>query len=234
MSDAAFWTWLKSHQAARPVISLEALIQGAGGPQATAVIGVDLIEGFCRNGPLASPRISALLSPTVKFLRDCHQQGIKDFFFPSDAHQADSPEFEAFPPHCIQGTTESQLALELRSLEFSHLFERVDKRSVASLTETPLGARLRGKELRTLICIGDCTDLCLYHLATGLRFLANSAGLAWNIVVPANLVATYDLPVDIAEEIGAMPHPGDIMHDLFLYHLELNGVKVITLGAPAG
>ncbi len=229
MNDTAFWTWLESHQAKRSVVNLETLIDGAGGPQATAIVGVDLLEGFCRTGSLASPRVHALVTPTIKFLKACHQHGIKNFLFPSDAHQKNSREFAAFPPHCIQGTPESELVRELRELDFSHLFERMDKRSVASLIQTPLSVRLQEQELRTIICIGDCTDLCLYHLATGLRFLANSADLPWNIVVPANLVATYDLPVDTALQIGALPHPGDLLHDLFLYHLELNGVKVITL-----
>ncbi len=231
MKDSQFWTWLSQHSQSRPSISLSDMIAGAGGPSRCAVVVVDLLEGFCHTGALASPRVAELVPRTVEFLHRCHQSGIRDFLFPCDAHQSDSPEFGAFPPHCIAGTVESEIVGQLRELPFSELFERVDKRSVSSLIETGLATRLQGDQFQKIFCLGDCTDLCLYHLACGLRFLANSSGLRWDIVVPADLVATYDLPVETALEIGAMPHPGDLLHEVFLYHLELNGITVVsTLG----
>lgn len=226
MRDAQFFEWLETRSAQRSPLDLRTLIQEAGGPSRCAVLVVDLVEGFCREGPLASPRVESLIAPTVEFLTACHAEGIETFLFPCDAHQDDSPEFQAFPPHCLAETEQSELVAELKALPFANLFERLDKRSVSSLVETGLATRLQGDQFQTLICLGDCTDLCLYHLATGLRFLANSDGLTWEVVVPANLVATYDLPVPLAQEIGAMPHPGDLLHDIFLYHLELNGIRV--------
>jgi hypothetical protein len=41
-------------------------------------------------------------------------------------------------------------------------------------------------------------------------------------------VDTYDLPVDVAERIGAMPHDANLLHPLFLYHMALNGAKVVS------
>ena len=227
MKDSNFWPWLEKHIQTRPAVALEEMISAAGGPERCAVVVVDLVEGFCHTGPLASPRVGALVPGTVDFLTRCHQAGIRDFLFPCDAHQNDSPEFGAFPPHCIAGTVESQLVEPLRALEFADLFERFDKRSVSSLIETGIATRLQGDRFEKIFCLGDCTDLCLYHLACGLRYLANSSGLRWDIVVPADLVATYDLSVETALEIQALPHPGDLLHDIFLYHLELNGITVV-------
>jgi nicotinamidase-related amidase len=228
MKGAEFWPWLEQHAARRAPLALTDLLQQAGGPQHCAVVGVDLVEGFCRTGPLHSPRINALVGPTADFLTRCHAHGVRDFLFPCDAHQKDSPEFAAFPPHCLAGTEESRLVSDLLALPFADQFERLDKRSVSSMIETSLATRLQGDQFHKIICLGDCTDLCLYHLATGLRFLANSSGLRWDIVVPANLVATYDLPVEAATQLGVLPHPGDLLHELFLYHLELNGVTVVA------
>lgn len=228
MNQEPFWNWLAEHSAARPSLPLEQLIASAGGPSACAVVAVDLVEGFCRTGPLHSPRIDALIGPTIDLLRRCHQAGIRNFLFPCDAHQKDSPEFAAFPPHCVAGSEESRMVSDLLALPFADLFERFDKRSVSSTVETNLATRLQGEKLQKILCIGDCTDLCLYHLATSLRFLANSSGLGWEIVVPADLVATYDVSVETATQFGILPHPGDLMHEIFLYHLELNGVSVVS------
>ena len=226
-SEENFLAWLSQRR--RPQIALQDLLQQAEGPGKCAVVVVDLLEGFCRQGALASPLIEALIEPTVQFLKQAHSLGVTRFFFPSDSHQPDSSEFLAFPPHCLEGSEESKLVNELRDLEFSHLFERIDKKSVSSLIGTNLVDRLKSDELKTIICIGDCTDLCLYHLAAGLRFLANNDNLNWQVVVPQNLVATYDLSLETAERIGALPHPAGLMEKIFLYHLELNGVRVVSL-----
>lgn len=46
--------------------------------------------------------------------------------------------------------------------------------------------------------------------------------------MPANAVDTYDLSIEAAADIGAMPHPADFFHNLFLYHMGLNGVQVVS------
>mgnify|MGYP001275809143 CR=1 FL=1 len=228
MRDTEFFQWLDSHQCSRTLYPMENLLSAAGGPERVAVLVVDLIKGFCNQGPLSSPMVGKLVQPTVAFLRRAHELGIRSYFFPCDAHPSDSPEFSAFPPHCVEGTTESEVVDEVASLEFAHLFRRIDKGSVCSLTGTGLVQLLEEGEFTTLVCCGDCTDLCLYQMAVGLRFYANQHRIPWRIIVPQSLVATYDLPVLTAQTVGALPHPSGLMNDIFLYHLELNGVEVVA------
>ena len=228
-NDPDFIDWITARQSSRPEMAFEDIINSAGGASKIAIVAVDLLEGFCRQGPLASESVGALIEPVVQLLREAHRTGVTKFYFPSDAHQENSPEFQAFPPHCVSGTKESELVSEVRELPFADLFRRVDKGSVSSLIGTDLARSLQDDEVKAIICVGDCTDLCLYHLAVGLRFWANTHHLGWRIVVPQNLVATYDLPTATAREIGAMPHPADFMNTVFFYHLELNGVEVVSL-----
>ncbi|GIS67063.1 MAG: hypothetical protein CM1200mP6_01310 [Anaerolineaceae bacterium] len=47
------------------------------------------------------------------------------------------------------------------------------------------------------------------------------------VVLPANCVATYDMSVSDAQEFGAVPHDGDLLHHIFLYSMMLNGVEVV-------
>jgi hypothetical protein len=105
----------------------------------------------------------------------------------------------------------------------------IEKNSLHPGIETTFDAWLDAHpELRTAIVVGDCTDLCVYQLAMHLRVRHNARNIPGvAVIVPANAVDTYDLPVEAAEAVGAMPHPGDVFHQVFLYHLALNGIQVV-------
>ena len=47
------------------------------------------------------------------------------------------------------------------------------------------------------------------------------------VIVPADCVDTYDMPVETAAEIGAMPHDAELLHAIFLYHMALNGIVIV-------
>ena len=77
--------------------------------------------------------------------------------------------------------------------------------------------------------MGDCTDLCVYQLAMHLRLRANALDLRdTRVILPVDGVNTFDIPVDVAQEIGAMPHHGDLMHLIFLYSMAQNGIEVVS------
>jgi len=84
------------------------------------------------------------------------------------------------------------------------------------------------------LCIvaGDCTDICVYQLAIHLKARANAQRADTAVVVPAACVQTYDLPVAAALGVGAVPHDGDLLHRVFLHHMALNGVLVVSEVAP--
>ena len=48
------------------------------------------------------------------------------------------------------------------------------------------------------------------------------------VIVPTNCVDTYDLSVEGGKQIGVIPHPADFLHAVFLYHMMLNGVEVVS------
>mgnify|MGYP001084214542 CR=1 FL=1 len=65
---APFLEYLQGLEASWPVVSLDELIEKAGGPDRVAVLGVDLVEGFCRQGALSSPRVTPVVGPAVRIL----------------------------------------------------------------------------------------------------------------------------------------------------------------------
>ena len=82
-------------------------------------------------------------------------------------------------------------------------------------------------EVDTFIVVGVCTDLCTYDLAMDLRLRANARDLTRRVIVPANGVNTYGLPVAVAKQLGVLPHDADLLHALFLYMMTLNKIEVV-------
>ena len=199
-------------------------------PERAAVFSVDMVVGFCSQGSLASPRVASLIPTVVELFHRAHSAGVRNFVLAQDTHHEDAPEFRSFPPHCVRGTEESQTVPELREMPFSGDFFIVEKNSLHPALGTTLDQWLEAHQgLQDLIVVGDCTDLCTYHLAMHLRLRANAFGLAeQRVIVPANAVDTYELPIEVAKEVGAPPHPGDFFHRIFLYHMALNGIHIVS------
>ena len=215
--------WLAS----LPTLAIDDIV--CGQPGNAAVLSVDLVNGFCYKGPLASPRVAALVDPVSNLFKRAYGAGIRNFITTQDAHAPDSPEFESYPPHCIRGTSESQPVAAFTSLPFWNLFEVMPKQSLSSAIGTRLDPWLdEHPAVDAFITVGDCTDLCTYQLAMHLKLRGNAANRKTRVILPVDCVNTYDLPVEAAKKIGAMPHHGDLLHLIFLYNMALNGVEVVA------
>lgn len=225
--DKAFLDWLYQWEQSLPSLDLEETISD---PSHVAVVSEDLVKGFCNAGPLASERVAGIVPAVVDIFERAHNLGVHHFLLLQDTHDPDALEFSAYPPHCVAGSEESEMIDELRSLAFANLFTVIPKNSISSDVGTGLTSWLdQHPEIITFIVVGDCTDICVYHGATYLRVHANILGEAKaRVIVPANCVQTYDLPVEAAVEVGAMPHDGDLLQRVFLYQMALNGVEVVS------
>ncbi len=198
-------------------------------PHKVAVISVDIINGFCYDGPLSSPRVANLVEPIARLFEQAHQAGIGHFILTEDNHPADAVEFANFPPHCVRQTAESDTVARFKELPFFNLFRVIPKRSLNSIIGTDLEGWLEAHpEVDTFITVGDCTDLCTYQLAMHLKLRANARNEKARVVLPVNCVDTYDLPVAVAKQIGAIPHDGDLLHYISLYHMMLNGIEIVA------
>jgi nicotinamidase-related amidase len=204
-----------------------------------------VVNGFCVEGPLAGPRVAAIVPKIERLLRDAHTVGVRSFAVLRDSHAAGSPEFEQFGPHCLAGTAESQLVRELASLPFASSFADVPKNATSAWVDDGGSidhthehmvnwmTRQESLGVSTFIVVGDCTDLCVYQTAMPIKLTANARNREVTVVVPASCVDTYDLPVPVAQQIGARPHDGDLLHAVFLQHMALNGIRVVRSIVPS-
>jgi nicotinamidase-related amidase len=197
-------------------------------PENTAIVSVDVINGFCYEGPLASPRVAGIVEPITRLFELAWQQGVRSFVLPQDTHEAEAMEFAQWPAHCVRGTREAETVEAFTRLPFFSEMTVLEKNSIHSGINTGLNAWVEDHpQIDTFIVVGDCTDLCVYQLAMHLRLDANARQLQRRVILPVDCVQTYHLPVETAQSLGIMPHPGDLLHAVFLYHMALNGVEVV-------
>lgn len=183
-------------------------------PFRTAMISVDMINGFAKEGALYSPRVMALIPRIAELSRACGDVGIMQLAF-ADNHPEDSPEFSYFPPHCLAGSVESELVEELKS---AGSYTLIHKNSTNGFLEPEFQAWLNDNDqLDTFVVVGDCTDICIEQFATTLKCSFNRINRPARVVVPMNMVDTFDFGT----------HHGDLMHRSALMMLIGNGIEVV-------
>lgn len=221
-----FFSYLRKNRMNLQPVSAEKIFSPA---ENCAILAVDVTNGFCRAGALASPRVNTIVSPIVHLMKSAWKAGVRQFILSQDTHEPEAEEFSTWPAHCIRGTIEAETVEEIKQLLFYDSMTVVHKNSLSSRAGTEFSAwQTSHSKVSTYILAGDCTDLCIYQLAMELRTDADAHQLKRRVIVPADCVETYDFPTAPALQAGARPHPGDILHEFFLYHLALNGIEVFS------
>ncbi len=93
-----------------PRLRLSELLRGSG--RKIGLIVVDMVDGFCRHGDLASPRVEALVPKVTALVSAFKDKGLPVIAL-ADTHSPESPEFAVFRPHCVSGSIESDIVEEL-------------------------------------------------------------------------------------------------------------------------
>ncbi len=192
-----------------PALSASALRDGK-----TALVIVDMINGFLTEGVLASSRSASVLPAVEKLLRFAKENEISAAAF-ADCHEADSIEFQAFPPHCLAGTSESEIAPSLCGIGG---FTRIEKNSTNGfLTEGFQEFLAAHPECERFVVCGVCTDICVMQFALSLKCFGNQTNRAFEVIIPANAVETYDAP----------NHNADLMQTMALQFLAQAGITLV-------
>jgi nicotinamidase-related amidase len=209
-------------------ISLKSLLKKFPAEQ-TAIACVDVVNGFCKEGNLSSPRVAKIIDPIVQLVKNAEQHGINYYLLPQDTHPEHSKEFEIYPRHCVEGTFESRTVQELSDLPNSYKFKVIPKVTInPALEEQMQDWLLQNPEVCQFIITGDCTDICIHQLAMHLKLQSIKKDKESEIIVPVNCVDTFDISMDQSKSDGLMPHPGEIFHIFTLYHMHLNGIRIVS------
>lgn len=169
-----------------------------------AVIVVDMLKGFCESGNLASARLAGIIG-CIRDMLDRELAAGSDIIFLADTHNADDPEFDMFPPHCVAGSGEEEVVAELAPyLEKAAL---VRKNRYSGFHGTELESLLAELSPEEVLVAGVCTDICVMHTVADLR------NRDYRVTVVADCVETYDAPGHPADDINrfALEHMRDIL-----------------------
>jgi nicotinate phosphoribosyltransferase len=148
-----------------------------------AVLVIDMLRGFLEEGyPLyLGPRARRIIPGVQALLEEEIRQG-SEVFFLCDQHITDDPEFEMFPPHCVEGTVETEIIPELSRYQG----EVIPKRYFSAFFNTPLGEKLTGLKPERLVVCGVFTDVCVMHT------VADARDRGYPVAVPVDCVASSD------------------------------------------
>jgi len=144
-------------------------------PNQTAVVAVDMQNGFCHpDGSLYAPDSEAAIEPvgdlvdrareagaSVVFTRDVHPPEQFD-----DAHYYD--EFERWGEHVVEGSWEAELVDDLDPAADDLV---VEKHTYDAFYRTQLDGWLEAHGIRDLVVCGTLANVCVLHTASsaGLR-----------------------------------------------------------------
>ncbi len=184
-------------------------------PNKTVLIIIDVVNGFAKEGPMSSPRITGIVPNIVGIIKKVDKLGIQKLFF-GDSHTENSPEFDSYPVHCMVDTWESEVVDEIKELGG---YRYIAKNSTNGFIEPEFQRWLdENGHVENFLVVGDCTDICILQFTTTLKAYFNMKNQNRRVIVPIDGVDTYD-----ADE-----HDGDILHTMALYIMLINGIEIVN------
>ncbi|GAI29842.1 unnamed protein product, partial [marine sediment metagenome] len=150
---------------------------------ANAVLVIDMVRGFMEEGyPLYCGGRARRIIPNVQRLLERELGRGSKVFFACDHHAPDDDEFSLFPPHCIEGTAETEVIPELAKYKG----EVIPKKRFSAFFDTPVDEKLKKLKPEKLIVCGVCTDICVCHTVSDAR------SRDYKVEVPVDCVASFD------------------------------------------
>lgn len=188
------------------------------------ILIVDMIEGFTRQGVLASPRVAALIPKQVAFLKQVPQDSF--IILACDSHSPDDPELRRLPAHCMAGTEECEVCSEIEQVitERGLRYQVVHKQTHSAFFNTNMDEYIRqGDEWVVFGCV---TDICITANVMELDYRGKK------VILLRDLIDTYEITPDQAWAMGSIAyrHDAEIYNDLFFeYYLPgIWGAKIMS------
>ena len=162
------------------------------------LVVIDMVNGFVNFGALADKNIGKVTPTIIKMIDDAKKNDFKVLAF-KDCHNKDDEEFKVFPPHCLKGTSESELVPELKKLEnkFDYI---IGKNTTNGFITNEFKELLKSNKYDNVVVCGCCTDICVINFVESYMQYIKKENLDTNIYVIKNTCYTFDGPSHNAED----------------------------------
>ena len=166
------------------------------------LVVVDMVNGFIKEGKMSDKDINHI-TPRIKSLVESFLSDEEGVAFIKDTHEVNSTEFKKYPPHCLKGTSESELISELSSYEQKSL--SYEKNSTSTIFAKNFMRDIERMELlKEVIITGCCTDICVMNLAIPLVNYFDEENRDVRVLVPQNAVETFNSNIHNRDEYNSM------------------------------
>lgn len=179
------------------------------------LVVVDMVNGFVNFGALADKNINKITPTIINMIKDAKKNGFELLAF-RDSHSMNDEEFKTYPPHCLKGTTESELIPELKpyAKHFDHIIE---KNTTNGFITTEFQNMLKTNKYDNVVVCGCCTDICVLNYVESFENYIKDKNLDTKIFVVKNACYTFD---------GAN-HNAEEYHNLALKQMQKMGAKIV-------
>ncbi len=131
-----------------------------------ALLVIDMLNDFIRPGaPLRVPAVNDIVSSVVRRVNEARSKKVPVIFL-CDAHDPDDREFEAWPPHAVEGTTGARVIAELTPQGGDFV---IKKKRFSGFFRTDLDAVLKKLETTHLFVTGLVSNICVLYTVADAR-----------------------------------------------------------------
>ena len=164
------------------------------------VIVVDMVNGFCKEGALASPSVMRVVPRQIEILEEYSNKENGQIIFIRDCHTKDSVEFKTFGEHCLEGTEEVEVIDELQRFINCEYLKNSTNFMFAPDFMNDID---KLKNLKKVLLMGVLSDRCDKDGGIGLKTYFNQNNRDIEVAVLEDCCDTYSAPgheADIVNE----------------------------------
>ncbi len=157
------------------------------------LVVVDMVNGFIREGNMKDSYIEHIIPGIEVLVREYIGEENKEVFYVREKHSKNATEFNKFPVHCLENTSESEVVDELK--EYENDVRTYFKNCTCAIFAKGLLKDIKSmKNLKSVTVTGCCSDICVLNFVLGLINFFDEYNMDVKVEVREDLIETYDAP----------------------------------------
>ena len=183
------------------------------------LVVVDMVNGFVKEGSLATPSIMRIVPRIEKLLNYYLEKEFGGIAIVRDSHSKNAVEFNVYGSHCIEGTKESELIDELKFVE-PYALTYLKNSTNLVFAKNFMNDLSKMENLERIGFTGCLSEVCVENGAISTRNLLDEWNRNTEVGVYSDAIDTYD----------AENHQSDLITKDALNRMNRNGVKIYRKG----